>query len=97
MEGVKDWTIDCLKGAIMGRQEGDGKKKTVLREQMKGVKDWAVDRLMQPKVGHHKGEGKKSTTLRVIELGLVSAPPWPGSGGSPNFHLGSVKVEEHEV
>ena len=99
MKGVEDWTVDCLKRAKTGCQEGEGEGK-VLWEQMNDVKDWVVDRLRQlAKMGYHKGEGRKSTTLRVIELSLVPTPPRPATHGrqTSHLHLGSVKVEEHEV
>ena len=104
MKGVKDWTIACLKAARMRCQEGQGggRKETTLRERVKGVKDWVVGRSRESKMEHVREEarGRKSTTLRVIELTLVPAlprPPRPGHDGQPRFHLGSVKVEEHEV
>ena len=98
MEGVKDWTIDCLKET---KSEG---RKTVLRERMRSVKDWGVGRSREPKTGHDvdQGEarGRKSMTLRFVELTLVPTPRrprWHGDGGYLLSCLGSVKVEECEV
>jgi len=31
MQGAKDWAINCLKEPETGRQEGEGKRKTMLR------------------------------------------------------------------
>ena len=94
MKGVKDWAIECLKGPRVGRQEGEGSEKNMLRKQVKGIKDWAAGCLKKQKAGDHEGEGRKKTTLRIIELSSVFAIREPSL---PRFHLGSVKVEEHEV
>ena len=82
MQGVKDWTIDCLKEPEMGCLEGEGGENQVLREQMKRVKDWAAFRSKLE-------SGDKKTTLRVIELSSARS--------STGFHLGAVKVEEYKV
>jgi len=89
MQGVKDWTIDCLKDPETGCREGKGREKVMLREQTRHVKDWVAACLKLKR-------GKKTTMLRVIELNSALTPPRPASG-NPRFHLDSVKVEEYEV
>jgi len=59
----------------------------VLRKQVKGVADLAIDCLKEPGTGRRGGEGRNKTMVRVIEL----------SPDHQRYHLGPVKVEEHEV
>lgn len=92
MEGVKTHAIGCLKTMRTGRQQGEGRRKTVLRDQVNGVKDWAADRLKKPKTGHHGREGRMGTTLKVIELNSVYS-----DSRLRLLSLGSVKVKEYEV
>jgi len=90
IQGVKDWTIDCLKEPETGCQEGEGREKVVLREQMKRVKDRVAFR---PKSKRRR----EKTTLRVIELISALTLPLPERGSPMWFHLDFVKVEEYEV
>ena len=94
MEGVRDWAIGCLEGVSAGCQQGEGREKPTLREQVGSVKGRAAGWFKRSKTGHHKGEGRKRITLRVIEL-HSGAPPANHSPWGPR--LGSVKVEEYEV
>ena len=65
---------------------------------MKGVENWAIDCLKKSKRGRDEGGGRKETTLRVIELSSVfnQHPRW-GDENLLRFHVGSVKIVEHEV
>ena len=93
MESVKAWTVDCLK-----ETKSEGRRKAVLKERVRSVKDWAVDCFRQPaKAEHREEEGRKSTMLRVIELSSASTPLKRSTDGRLSFHIGSVKVEEHDV
>jgi len=89
---VKELAIDCLKELEAGCQQGEGRKKTALRERIMGVNDRVVVR-SKPEMG------RRRTTLRIIELNsvLTDTPRHLKYGASPIFHLGSVKVEEYDV
>jgi len=64
---------------------------------MKGVENWTIDCLKRPETGLHERRGRE-TMLRVIELSSVfNLFPRRGDGDLLRFHVGSVKVEEHEV
>jgi len=91
VQGVKDLAVDCLRKPETRHQEGEGRKKMVLRKRGVGGVRYRTADCPKPKTG------RKKITLRVIELDSVLALPSPRAGIPLRFSLGSVRVEEYDV
>ena len=86
MQGLKDWTMNCLKEPVTG-----------YRRQVRRVNDWMAGCLRLK-----RGEKKTTLRVIELDSAITfperSNVSAYGYGYSrTRFHLGSVKFEEHKV
>lgn len=90
VQSVKDLAVDCLRKPEPSDQEEEGRKKGVVKMQIRGIRYRTID-CPKPKTG------RKMIKLRVIELNSVLSLPSPRTGIPLRFNLGSVKIDEYDV